>query len=292
MPEIIPISEQTAAPPEAGREAGKLGREWLAHLTVPTAQTAPQSIRDDLTIDTDSEIRRNEAQVTESLERLPLPRGTSQMIVVTSAGWEAKAGSLELYEKSKGHWHSTGERWPVELGRNGMGWGRGVLEGSGASVKHEGDGKAPAGVFQIGTAFGYEKQSPAGTQLPYKQATAEDYFIDDTKSVDYNTWKRLRKGDDPSKHWQSFEKMKRDDERYELGLVVNHNTTPTVPGGGSAIFLHVWKEPGQGTAGCTSMSEINMRELLHWLKPTSAPLLMQLPTTALSDFSQHQLSRY
>ena len=59
--------------------------------------------------------------------------------------------------------------------------------------------------------------------------------------------------------------------------MVGHNTDPVMPGGGSCIFLHIWKSPAGGTSGCTAVSEAAMEELLRRLKPESNPLLVQLP---------------
>ena len=55
---------------------------------------------------------------------------------------------------------------------------------SGEPQKQEGDGRAPAGVFRIGTAFGYaDSARPA---LPYQAMTASDYCIDVNGSPLYN----------------------------------------------------------------------------------------------------------
>ena len=45
------------------------------------------------------------------------------------------------------------------FGKNGLAWGKGIadnLDQRDGPVKHEGDGKAPAGIFKLGTAFGYD----------------------------------------------------------------------------------------------------------------------------------------
>jgi D-alanyl-D-alanine dipeptidase len=230
-------------------------------------------------------------RTVETLKRLNLPPETTQMVVVTAPQWDATMGTLSLYERKAGeneYWQFTGEAWPVDLGHKGMGWGRGLIDSvdnraSAAAGKREGDQKAPAGVFSFGSAFGYDKNAPDGVKMKYLQAGERDFFVDDPNSPDYNSWVRLSEKEKPGDHWQSFEKMKRDDQRYKLGLVVEHNMNPAIPGDGSAIFLHVWKEPGSGTAGCTSMSEENMRELLRWLDPGKKPLLMQIPTQAMSE---------
>ena len=88
------------------------------------------------------------------------------------------------------HWQPVGEAIPVRVGRNGLGWGVGLhVDGVTGVQKLEGDGKAPAGVFPLGTVFGYADQPPAGVQMPYRAAGERDYFIDAVDSPDYNRWR-------------------------------------------------------------------------------------------------------
>jgi len=168
------------------------------------------------------------------------------------------------------------------LGRSGLAWGRGLHRiPPDAPRKAEGDGKAPAGVFELGTAFGYEEEPPAAFRWRYRQATKRDFFVDDPDARNYNEWVNLRRGD-PESRWASFERMRRQDQLYRLGLVVKHNTDPIVPGAGSAIFLHVWRGPGEPTAGCTALAENDLRTLLQWLRPRRHPLLIQIARSQLS----------
>jgi L,D-peptidoglycan transpeptidase YkuD (ErfK/YbiS/YcfS/YnhG family) len=219
------------------------------------------------------------------LNRARLPEGCGQVIMVTSDGWDTRLGVMRLYEKTEGVWQPMKDaEFHVDIGKKGLGWGRGIFPADGKAGPHktEGDGKAPAGVFELGDVFGYEAQAPAGCKMPYRQATERDYFVDDITSPDYNQWVRLEDGpNEPEKRWKSFERMRRADNRYRLGLVVRHNMTPVEPGKGSAIFMHLWEEPGTGTAGCTSMSPGSMLTLLAWLDPRKNPLLVQLPSSEL-----------
>jgi D-alanyl-D-alanine dipeptidase len=64
---------------------------------------------------------------------------------------------------------------------------------------------------------------------------------------------------------------------YRLGIVVEHNTDPREPGGGSCIFMHIWKGADTGTSGCTAMTIANIQALLAWLNPDDEPVLVQLP---------------
>ncbi len=220
-------------------------------------------------------------RISGTLNAMDIDGSHKQMVVVHSNSWGSANGSLEPYERnpSGDGWHSTGQHWDVSLGMTGMGWGRGVLSGDvdPGPGKMEGDKRSPAGVFNLGSAFGYDATAPAGSKMPYRQATNNDYFVDDPTSRDYNKWVRLSPQDDPNSHWRSFERMKLRGDQYKLGLVVNHNMEPTVPSRGSAIFMHIWSRPGGGTVGCTAMSEGNMRRLLNWLDPNQKPLLMQVP---------------
>jgi hypothetical protein len=41
--------------------------------------------------------------------------------------------------------------------------------------------------------------------------------------------------------------------------------------------MHIWKEPGHPTSGCTAMSIGQIENLLAWLDPQAQPVLVQLP---------------
>jgi L,D-peptidoglycan transpeptidase YkuD (ErfK/YbiS/YcfS/YnhG family) len=220
------------------------------------------------------------------LDKLGLPAVTSQVLLVTTADWNASTGTLQRMERSDSGWQKLGEPIPVQVGRNGLGWGVGLhKDGKGGVQKMEGDGKAPAGVFALGNVFGYAPQAPAGVGMLYRMAGERDYFVDATDSPDYNHWRHIPddQPNEPKQYWSSFERMRRDDQRYEYGLVVGHNMMPTVVGRGSAIFLHVWLNPETSTSGCTAMSRENLLEVLKWLKPAAQPLLVQVPQDELAD---------
>lgn len=224
----------------------------------------------------------------QTLKRLALPHETTQVLFVTSRDWKASAGELLRLERQQGAWQVVGDAIPVRLGRNGMAWGMGlnhISQTAFATLKKEGDGKAPAGIFTLGTTFGYAMQAPQDWQMPYRAATERDYFIDALDSPDYNQWRTLsaEQVNNPEVHWSSFERMRRDDQRYEYGMVIEHNTHPVTLGRGSAIFLHVWFSPVTPTAGCTAMAKSNVEQVLAWLKPQAHPLLIQAPTDAMAQ---------
>jgi D-alanyl-D-alanine dipeptidase len=220
--------------------------------------------------------------------KVPTPLARSrQLILVTTPGWDSVRGTLRRLERAGagGAWKQVGEPFAVVVGRGGLGWGEGVVampEGGSvkkgledAPFKKEGDGRAPAGVFRLGPAFGFDGSDEAGwVRLPYRPLTPATECVDDAASTRYNLI--VERGRAGAVDWNSSERM-RSVEGYRWGLVVLHNSRPPVAGRGSCIFLHVWAGPDRGTAGCTAMEQTHLEALLRWLDPRKRPLLVQLP---------------
>ena len=204
-----------------------------------------------------------------------------QLVVVTTADWNAPTGTLRAFERDGGNWRETTPGFTVNVGRSGAGWGLGLHDArdqDAGPVKREGDGRAPAGVFAIGTAFGYAPQLSTG--LSYKAMQANDWCIDVPDSPLYNRIVDRSLAKAPGLD-QASEPMRRDlqtkpDDMYKVGFVIEHNAQAT-PQGGSCIFAHVQRAPGAPTAGCTSMPENALRGLLAWLRDDAHPAFVLLP---------------
>ena len=84
----------------------------------------------------------------------------------------------------------------------------------------------------------------------------------------------------------SFEKMRRDDDLYKLGIVVEYNTHPVNKGYGSAIFFHLWRGKGRATEGCIALSEDDLSKIVRWLDPAAAPVVMMGTNITLEDIKQ------
>ena len=205
-----------------------------------------------------------------------------QLVLVTTADWNAPTGSLRYFERDGAGWKPVGDAFDVSVGRNGSAWGIGLNTShpDAGPVKREGDGKAPAGVFAIGSAFGYA--SGATTGLAYQGMTANDWCIDVPESPMYNRIVDRSVAKAPGLD-KSTEPMRLDihgkhgDQRYARGFVIEHNADGRVPNGGSCIFAHLWGQPGQATAGCTAMAADNMTPLLAWLDARKQPVFVLLP---------------
>jgi len=204
-----------------------------------------------------------------------------QMVVVVTRDWDAPDGELRRYERGdeRDAWREVGEAAPVMVGRAGSAWGIGLHPAQPAGPqKREGDGRAPAGVFALGTAFGYADR--AATAMPYRAMGGSDYCIDVPASPLYNRIVDAREAGEAAVAG-STEPMRRDlhangDQRYRLGFVVEHNPDAQ-PNAGSCIFAHLWKAPGAPTAGCTAMADDVMDRVLGWLDPRRKPVFVLLP---------------
>jgi D-alanyl-D-alanine dipeptidase len=198
---------------------------------------------------------------------------SDQLIVVISKNWDDAQGIAQRYERHGDRFEKFEAAFPVVLGKNGMGWGKGQLDVGQIEgpVKQEGDGKAPAGMFKLGTAFGYD--TSAETRLPYLTLTPTIECVDDPQSTRYN---ELVDGATMANDWNSSERMRRRDDLYRQGIVIEHNT-PASPAAGSCIFFHIWRGPTVPTRGCTAMAPQDIARLFNWLDPHQSPLLVQLP---------------
>lgn len=209
-----------------------------------------------------------------ALAQLPPSR---QLVVVTTSNWNATGGVLRRFERRGNVWRRTGPDIPVMIGRNGLAWGRGLqTTPPRGPQKQEGDGKSPAGIFRLPSAFGFAApQDVPQIRLPYVQLTGTVECVDDTNSFHYNTIVDRKAVARPD--WNSSEKMRRVDPEYQIGVVVAQNSDPAELGAGSCIFLHVWESPGSTTSGCTAMALDSMQTLAAWLDPAAHPLLAQMP---------------
>jgi D-alanyl-D-alanine dipeptidase len=195
-----------------------------------------------------------------------------QLIVVKTASWSATTGTLQLFTRSSGDapWTVAGGTIPINVGANGLGWGRGANPTvAGGPVKVEGDKRAPAGVFTLGNAFGSD--AIPGLAIPYVETTPTQRCVDDSRSPHYN---QIVDTNSTPVDWSSAEVMRQ--TAYARGIVVNHNVPP-VAGDGSCIFLHVEGGVGVPTVGCTSMPYSTIDYLIHWLQWGDFPMLVQLP---------------
>ena len=187
-----------------------------------------------------------------------------QLITGIVDDWSSTHATLRLWSRTgAGPWQPVGDPWPAVIGRSGAA----LVE-----AKHEGDGKSPAGRFELRGAYGYASAPPDGTRLPYTQSDRLE-CVDDPASKVYT---QIVDGTSATRDWKSSEQMRRSDVLYTWVIDIAHNTTAQ-PGGGSCIFFHVWSGPDSTTAGCTAMPEDKLVGLLRTLDPAAHPRYVLLP---------------
>ncbi|ABC24429.1 L,D-transpeptidase family protein [Rhodospirillum rubrum] len=135
--------------------------------------------------------------------------------------------------------------FPCRLGRAGR-----------RADKVEGDGATPIGRFPLRTVF-YRPdrgEAPAGG-LPVRALDPSMGWCDDPADPAYNQPVTLP-------YRASAETLWRDDDLYDIVVVLGHNDDPVVVGAGSAIFLHVAAADGRPTAGCVALAVADLRRVL------------------------------
>jgi len=213
-------------------------------------------------------------------------RDSRQCVVVVAPTWSSTTGTLHAFARTSttGDWKMRGNAVPVVLGKNGLGWGLGLIDAKKRAGPHkiEGDNKVPAGIFRLGPAFGYAPAPSASwINLPYVPLTKMTEGVDDPGSHYYN--QLVDRSKVARVDWRSSEQMRRADELYKWGIFVAHNAA-AAPGAGSCIFMHIWKNASTPTTGCTAMAERDLLRLLRWLDPAAQPVLIQMPRRDYAEF--------
>ncbi len=126
--------------------------------------------------------------------------------------------------------------------------------------RKEGDLITPKGKYKIKYIL-YRKDRIKKIQSKIKKIAIKKNmgWCDDIKSTKYNKLIKL-----PSSN--SYEKLYKKENIYDLILVLNYNMNPIVRGKGSAIFIHVAKKNYKKTEGCVALKKIDLLKILKQLK--------------------------
>ncbi len=158
---------------------------------------------------------------------------TTQIILVNGH-------NISLWNKEDGRWIEQFDAY--------CGYG---TSGMIAADKHSELTRAtPIGSYPIMFAFG--KATNPGTSMTYRNVTDNSYWSDEYST--YNRWVE-------SPTYVSGEHLA-DYYQYNYAMAIGFNLDPIVYWRGSAIFLHCKTKNKWGTAGCISVEESVMVELL------------------------------
>lgn len=139
---------------------------------------------------------------------------------------------------------------PCALGRAGR-----------RASKREGDGATPVGRhLACEVLYRSDRLRRPRTALPVRPLARTDGWCDAVADRNYN---RRVKHPYPA----SAEAMWRQDDLYDVVVVLGYNRRPRVRGRGSAIFMHLARPGYAPTAGCIALSPRNMRIMLEHLSP-------------------------
>lgn len=202
-----------------------------------------------------------------------------RLVLVTTETMDVTSATMQWFERAstKDQWRSLGAAEPALVGRSGVAWAHTFRRYArpGEPIKVEGDKRAPVGIFPIGGTFGTISSPRPG----HIQVTDDTVCVDDPASPAYNTiTTRALVG--PKIHVENMAKAL---PMYRRGLLVDYPTDIAAKAG-SCIFIHVWRSPTRGTAGCVSMPEERLMALQD-LVDTGSAVLAIMPRQALGRFS-------
>ena len=144
------------------------------------------------------------------------------------------------------------KRYRCSIGRSGI-----------LTNKHEGDGATPAGTFPLlRVLYRSDRLDSPETKLPVQPLCSNDGWCNEPTHRDYNQHVKLP-------HIASHESLWRDDNVYDIIVVIGHNYLPVLTGCGSAIFLHVAKPSFEPTAGCIALEIMDLQEVLRTCSQTT-----------------------
>lgn len=149
---------------------------------------------------------------------------------------------------------------PCALGRGGL---------IAAEAKREGDGATPLGVWPFRRVYWRsDRLDKPQTDLPIDAIHPDDGWCDEPGDAGYN---RLVRRPYPA----SCETMTREDELYDVVVVLGHNDNPPTPSAGSAIFLHCAKPGFPTTEGCVALQRSDLLRVLRAVKPGDVLTIME-----------------
>ena len=122
----------------------------------------------------------------------------------------------------------------------------------------EGDKITPKGTYRVVKIY-YRKDRVKEIITEFKPIEIKKNmaWCDDPNSKKYNQFIRL-----PSNY--SHEKLYRNDNLYDLILVLNYNIKPIIKNKGSAIFIHITNNY-KPTKGCVGLKKRNLVKLIKIL---------------------------
>ena len=185
----------------------------------------------------------------------------TRLLVVTAPDMNTTKGTLRTYERAlpNDRWRPIGDAEPVVLGANGLGWGPTFkhLARDKEPLKHERDGRAPAGIFRFGKSFGFE---PVNNKDHLRLQPGVHFCVDDVRSPYYGHIV-LKSKIGKTITGEEMAAM----QGYRRGLVIEYPRHRFAKAG-SCIFLRVWEGPDKCSTPCVGLPEPRVEHFQTWAK--------------------------
>ncbi len=128
--------------------------------------------------------------------------------------------------------------------------------------KKEGDLITPIGQFKIKYILYRKDRVKISTKLKKRVIKKNMGWCDDPKSSRYNKLIKLP-------YDYNHEKLYKDENIYDIVLVLNYNMSPVKKNKGSAIFIHVAKNNFKRTEGCVAIKKLSLIKLIKKISPNT-----------------------
>lgn len=195
--------------------------------------------------------------------------GAIQLLTVQSMSYSSTNAVLVAWRRDGHCWMRRFGPWLARIGYAGF-----------SDHKTEGDGTTPTGEYRIGDVM-YGNATNPGVHYAFHHIACGDWWDEDPASPLYNRFVHVTCGTPPPFGGDS-EALWQETLAYPIFAVVEYNTSPVVPGRGSAIFIHA--DVGGPTAGCVSLPLRELDELLRWLEPIDRPIVAMGPRSEIERF--------
>jgi L,D-peptidoglycan transpeptidase YkuD (ErfK/YbiS/YcfS/YnhG family) len=199
-----------------------------------------------------------------------------RLVLVTADTLASTTATVERFERKtpNASWQVAGGPATALIGLKGVAWAQAFRKFAKGRepVKVEGDKRAPAGFYRIGSSFGF-----AVSQVPnYVRIDEGTVCVDDPRSPAYNTiTRRDRVG--PKVHGENMWRV----PEYRRGLLVDYPTDRKARAG-SCIFFHLQLPGKTGTGGCVALPEPQLEAVQDFAR--DGAVLAVLPRQALGRF--------
>ena len=242
-----------------GAPAPHVSSHALPTVTTTTATTATPAVS---TSTTRTTLPRRAVATTQAAK--PKPSSPAQLakapgteaIIVTTEKYGATTATFTAYKRGANGWTVAVGPWPAYVGAKGI---------APPGEKREGDGRTPTGMFGFDFMFGV-KPDP-GVKFEFRPITGPNIvWVENPDSPFYNEWVDANEHPEEADQDNMYKPGV-----YNYGAVIAYNTRERTPGLGSGIFLHV--SHNRPTAGCVSLPEDRVVDILRWLDPAQHPVI-------------------